>query len=166
MSLSHIAAWWLGSKKDGREQKQPGLFRLELRSSLPPYSTGQSSHRASSGSRGGEADSTLCWLMCEEKNRMAKSSCGHQTPQCALWSQQFMSLPKTTYANSSKEPPPPPNFIPLLHRLEIRISLVGLDPLTHETLGIWFFCCSSSIIIYLRLKSCESNGNYLCPPHL
>ena len=107
MSLSHIAAWCLSSKKEGREQKQPGLFRLELRSSLPPYSTGQSSHRVSSGSRGGEADSTLCWLMCEEKNRMAKSSCGHQTPQCALWSQQFMSLPQTTYANSSKDRPPP-----------------------------------------------------------
>ena len=61
MSLSHIAAWWLGSKKEGREQKQPGLFRIELRSSLPPYSTGQSSHRASSGSRGGEESPLPDW---------------------------------------------------------------------------------------------------------
>ena len=82
---------------------------------------------------------------------------GHNT-SCPSQKQHMLTPPKT--------PPPPPNFIPLLHRLEIRISLVGLDPLTHETLGIWFFCCSSSIIIYLRLKSCESNGNYLCPPHL
>lgn len=75
-SLSHIAAWWLVFKKEGREQKQPGLFRLELRSSLPPFSTGQSSHRANSDSRGGETGSTLCWLICEEKNRMVKSSYG------------------------------------------------------------------------------------------
>ena len=95
----------LGSKKEGREQKQPGLFRIELRSSLPPYSTGQSSHRVSSGSRGGEVDSTLFWLICGQKNRTAKSSCGHQTPQYALWSQQFMSLPQTAYANSCKDPP-------------------------------------------------------------
>ena len=165
MSLSHIAAWWRGSKKEGREQKQPGLFRIELRSSLPPYSTGQSSHRASSGSRGGEVDSTLFWLICGQKNRTAKSSCGHQTPQYAFWSQQFMSLPQTSYANSCKDPP---KFHPISSNIswKFRISLVGLDPLTHETLGIWFFYCSSSNIIYLRLKSFELNDNYLCPPHL